>query len=99
MRGGAWTGAGKALGALLPMLRNLILMRGFLDPDDFWLWGAMWVVVLAAYQFTGFGIGAALIQKPEGSRDEYLQTAWLIETVRGLLLAVLTFAGASLVAW
>ncbi len=97
VRGGAWTGAGSVLTVLLPMLRNLILIKGFLDPDDFGLWMIIWVVVSAANVFSATSMGTAIIQKPEGTRNEYLQTAWLIEALRGLVLAVLTFAAATLV--
>lgn len=98
VRGGAWMTTGEGAARLLPMLRNIVLLR-FLDPTQFGLWWAISSVVVGAQVFTDTGVTAAVIQKPQGTRAEYLSTAWLIQALRGVVLAALTLVVAPGAAW
>jgi PST family polysaccharide transporter/lipopolysaccharide exporter len=50
-------------------------------------------------RFSRTGIDRALVQRREENVDRFLDTAWTIQLVRGVVLAGLLFAGAPVIAW
>ncbi len=97
VKGGAWVFVGKVGSRGLQAIKLVVLAR-LLVPDDFGLFGIVMLALSAAETFTQTGFQTALIQK-QGNTEEYLDTAWTVQIVRGFLLAVALFAAAPLIAW
>ncbi len=97
VRGAGWIFSAKMAGRILTALKLVILAR-LLSPGDFGLFG---IVVLAMAGFealTRTGFDEALVQRREDIRDD-LNTAWTVQVIRGLLLAVFLIASAPFIAW
>lgn len=95
VRGGFWVFALSAIARALGLLRTVILAR-VLSPDDFGLMGVALLSMSALETFSQTGFSQALVQKQEDT-DEYLDTAWTIQVIRGFVLASILFLGAPLV--
>ncbi len=92
VRGGIWVlGSGTVI-LILGTVQTIILVR-LLVPDDFGVMRVTGFVLAAIATFTATGMGAAIIQRKEVSR-ETLDTAWSIGIIRnmGLFLAVFSVA-------
>jgi O-antigen/teichoic acid export membrane protein len=74
------------------LVRNILLAR-ILAPSDLGLFGIALVILSILDRFSNTGLQAALIQKKEDIED-YLDTAWTIQAVRGLALGIGVFLGA-----
>jgi O-antigen/teichoic acid export membrane protein len=96
VRSGIWIFALRITNKLLRLVRTVILAR-VLAPHDFGLMGIalLAMVTLETFSHTGFNI--ALIQKKENI-DEYLDTAWVVQVIRGIILFGILLAAAPLVA-
>ena len=97
VRGGAWVFAGKVAGRGLQVIKLVVLAR-LLVPEDFGLFGIVMLAMAAIETLTTTGFEKALIQRRDDARA-HLDTAWTVQILRGLVIAVLLFAGAPLVAW
>jgi O-antigen/teichoic acid export membrane protein len=97
VKSAVWVFAGKVVGRGLTLIRLLVLAR-LLTPEDFGLFGIVLLAIATVQTFTKTGFSAALIQRQENTED-YLDTAWTIQVIRGVLLAGILFAVAPLVAW
>lgn len=76
----------------------LIVLARLLTPHDFGLMGIALLLLGATKQFTQIGLNAALIHDVADDVDEYLDTVWLLEIGRGILIASILFFGASFIA-
>jgi len=96
VRGGIWIFALRITNKLLRLVRTVILAR-VLAPHDFGLMGIalLAMVILETFSHTGFNI--ALIQK-KGNIEEYLDTAWVVQVIRGIILFGILLAAAPFVA-
>ena len=91
--GGAWLGSGSAAEQVGRLARNLILTR-MLAPGAF---GTMAIVLSLSSlvgSMTDVGLFPAVIQHPDGGKDNYLNAAWWIGVARALLVYALIFASA-----
>jgi len=95
-RGGFWVFALRITDRGLGFIRLIILAR-LLTPDDFGLLGISLLALSILGTFSGTGFGAALIQKKERT-DEYLDTAWTVQIIRGIVLFAILFTVSPLVA-
>lgn len=77
------------------LVRTIILAR-LLAPNDFGLLGIAMLALATLESFTQTGIDAALIQKKEDTKA-YLDSAWTIQILRGIILSIILAIGASLV--
>jgi O-antigen/teichoic acid export membrane protein len=68
-----------------------------LAPEDFGLFGIAMLVISMADTFSATGFEAALIQKNEDIKP-YLDTAWTIQFIRGVLLSSIVVLGAPFIA-
>jgi O-antigen/teichoic acid export membrane protein len=84
-RGTAWSLGAYAATQLLRLGSNMILWR-LLVPDVFGLISLVWSVNTGLMMFSDVGIGPSIIQRKEGTDERYLNTAWTIQTMRGLAL-------------
>jgi PST family polysaccharide transporter/lipopolysaccharide exporter len=76
----------------------LVVLATLLGPKAFGLMGIALVTVNALNRFSRLGFDEALIQQKDENVDQYLNTAWSMQTLRGLVLAAITFFAAPLVA-
>lgn len=95
IRGGVWVFTLNVLDKGLNFIKVLILAR-LLTPKDFGLVGIAWLAISALETFSQTGFQAALIQR-KGKIDEFLDTAWVIQVLRGIFLFALLFFFAPLV--
>jgi O-antigen/teichoic acid export membrane protein len=83
-------------GRVFDLLKALILAR-LLTPRDFGLFGIVMLALATLDTFSQTGINAALIQR-RGDIRPYLGTAWTVQGLRGIVLAVLLYLAAPAVA-
>ena len=78
----------------LRLASNLILTR-LLFPEAFGLMALVTVVLVAAANFSDAGVEATIIHNERGQDPVFLNTAWVIQITRGvvLCLAILALAG------
>lgn len=96
VHGGIWSFLLNGTDKLLRLVRIIVLAR-LLAPEDFGLFGITMLALSALDRLTKTGFNVALIQKPKDIRND-LDTAWLIQVGRGLILATVLVAIAPLVA-
>ncbi len=89
IKGSFWVFALRISTQLLSMLRLVILAR-LLAPEDFGLLGIALLLMSILQTFTETGFDAALIQK-QGDIERYLNTAWTINVLKGLLIFSILF--------
>jgi O-antigen/teichoic acid export membrane protein len=85
---GAWIGAGFGIQKVLQLGSNLILTR-LLFPEAFGLMALATVFLVGLAMFSDIGLKPAVIRDPRGDDPEFLNTAWTIQVVRGLLLCII----------
>ncbi len=76
---------------------NLILTR-ILFPEAFGLMALVMVVMGGLAMFSDLGLRPSIIQNERGSDPAFLNTAWTIQIIRGVLLFIVTWAVATPVA-
>lgn len=96
LRAGLWTSGLHAATRGAGFVRNVLLAR-VLSPDDFGLFGIALVVISIIERFSNTGLQAALIQSHRAVHA-YLDSAWTIQLLRGVLLCVSLMLTASPVA-
>ncbi|MFP4029864.1 MAG: lipopolysaccharide biosynthesis protein, partial [Candidatus Brocadiia bacterium] len=87
-----WVFAGKAFGRVLKLLQYVILAR-LLAPKDFGLFGIVMLAIGTLQTFSKTGFHAALIQRRDDT-EAFLDTAWTVQAVRGVVLGVLLYVAA-----
>ena len=96
MRGGLWAFSLKVLSQVLGFIRTIVLAR-LLVPEDFGLLGIALLSLTILQTFTQTGFQVALIQKKDVN-NAYLNAAWTATAMRGILLSVILFFSAPLIA-
>lgn len=94
--GAFWLFSFRIASRLLSTVSSIVLAR-LLSPSDFGILGTAMLTIGFLETFTQIGFEGALIQK-NASIDRFLDTAWLIAVLRGLVIGALLFAAAPLVA-
>lgn len=95
IRGGIWVLAIRIADRLFGLVRTVVLAR-LLAPQDFGLMGIVLLSMMVLEIFAETGFQAALIQKKKDIKP-YLDTAWVVQVMRGLLLFGILLAAAPLV--
>lgn len=96
LRGSVWLAALRFGERGLGMVRIVILAR-LLTPHDFGLVGVGLLAMALMRRFSDTGVREALIQK-SGDIDDYLGTAWTVNFLRDLTLALIMVSAAPLIA-
>jgi len=96
VRGGIWVFVLRFTNRGLGFVRTIILAR-LLAPEDFGLLGIAMLAIATLETFSQTGFQAALIQKKENV-ESYLDTAWTVSAIRGVLVFLILFFSAPLVA-
>ena len=94
-RSGAWVYATNIINRVFSLIRVIILAQ-LLTPHDFGLVGVALVAIAALSILTVTGFERALIQK-KGNIEGYLDTAWSVSVMRGVILALVLFGMAPLI--
>jgi O-antigen/teichoic acid export membrane protein len=94
VRSSMWTIMGFGGSQAIRFCSGLIMMR-LLVPHDFGLVALVGMFVNMFQQFSDIGLGPAIIQSPRGDEPRFLNTAWTVAIVRGLILWLVSCA----VAW
>jgi O-antigen/teichoic acid export membrane protein len=95
-RGGIWVFGSLFFNKALFFVQTIILVR-LLTPDEFGLMGIAYVALAAIAVFTETGFNSALIQRKEYNND-VLNTAWVMQIARGLVLFLVLFLASSFIA-
>ena len=85
VRGSIWTLGGYALAEAL-RFGGHICMAWFLAPEAFGLMALVNVFLRGLQQFSDIGIQPSIIQSRRGTDPEFLDTAWMIQILRGFAL-------------
>lgn len=96
VQGGMWIFGLRIINRGLGFVRTIILAR-LLVPEDFGLFGIAMLAIATLETFSQTGFQAALIQKKENV-ESYLDTAWTVSAIRSVLLFLILFFSAPLVA-
>jgi O-antigen/teichoic acid export membrane protein len=94
LHGSAWTILGYGASQILRLAGNLVLTR-LLFPEAFGLSALVAVFITGLAMFSDMGIGPSVIRSHRGEDPLFLDTAWTIQVIRGLILWV----ASSLIAW
>jgi O-antigen/teichoic acid export membrane protein len=85
LRAGAWTMFGYGTHQLLRLAGNLVLTR-LLFPEAFGLMAIVQAVMVGVAMFSDVGIEQSIIQNKSGNDHAFLNTAWTMKVMRGVLM-------------
>jgi len=85
---GSWSLAGYALNYAIRFGSSLVMTR-LLVPEMFGVMTVAMMVMTGLAMFSDLGLKQNIIQSRRGSDSSYLNTAWVIQIIRGLLLWLL----------
>lgn len=85
IRGAIWTIAGYGASQILRFGSNLILTR-LLVPELFGLMALVYVFITGLHLFSDLGIGLSVVQNKRGDERSFLNTAWTLQIIRGVVL-------------
>lgn len=85
-RGSAWTVVGFGASQLLRLASTLVLARRLLTPEAFGLVALVNVFLSGLALLSDLGIGTDVIQSKQGDDPAFINTAFLIQAGRGVLL-------------
>lgn len=97
-RGISWTMIGFGSGYAIRLLSTLILTR-LLEPEVFGLMSLAWVLLTALEMICDIGTTPSVIRSPRGDQPEFLDTAWSIQAIRGVWVALITLLMAWPISW
>ena len=86
IHGSMWTFAGSACSQLLKLASTLVLARLLLDPRAFGLMALVNVFLVGLEVLADLGIGLDVVQHPRGEDPVFLDTAFLMQILRSVLL-------------
>lgn len=94
MSSAAWIGLGFGYGQLVRLAGSVVMAR-LLYPQAFGLMALAITFLTGLVLFSDLGIRTSVVQSPRGDQQDFLDTAWTLQIVRGALL----WAGSCLLAW
>ena len=91
VRGSAWAFGSYFFCNILRFGSNLVLAH-VLFPEAFALTALAGILLQALQMFSDVGIEPAIVQHPRGNDPAFLNTAWTIQSLRGVILFLFTVA-------
>jgi O-antigen/teichoic acid export membrane protein len=91
-RGSAWTVVGFGGSQLLRLASTLVLARRLLTPEAFGLVALVNVFLSGLALLSDLGIGTDVIQHKRGDDPKFINTAFLVQAARGMLLWIVASA-------
>jgi len=95
LSGGFWAFSLRIIDRSSLLVRTIILAR-LLSPEDFGLFGIALLTLSSLRSFSNTGFDQALIQRKDNT-EPYLNSAWVIQILRGVVLGLILVALAPLV--
>jgi O-antigen/teichoic acid export membrane protein len=92
LHGSLWTLVGYGGGQLLRAATTIILARMLLGPREFGLVALVTVFLSGLDLLTDLGIGMDVVQHPRGDEPPFINTAFLIQVLRGLVIGGVAIA-------
>lgn len=84
-RSGRWVVLGHLLSQVLRLVGNLVLTR-LLIPEMFGVMAIVTVIISGLGMFSDVGLLQNIVQSKRGEESDYLNTAWTIQVIRGLVI-------------
>lgn len=97
VKSGVWLMSQNVLARVL-QLSLLVILARLIGPRELGIVGIALVTLSAMRKFTNIGLNTALVQKIEKDVDSHLNTTWVLEISRGLLIGTMLFLTAPLIA-
>lgn len=94
VRAGVWVGGSHVVSQVLRLAGNLVMTR-LLLPEAFGLMAIVLTVWMALGLLSDIGSGTVMVQSERGADEDFVNTAWTLQVIRGVLL----WLAALLVAW
>jgi len=85
IRGAFWTVAGFGAGQIMRFGGNLLLTR-LLFPEFFGLMALVNIFIIGLNLFSDVGVGLSIIQNKRGDEPDFINTAWTLKVIRGLVM-------------
>ena len=85
VKSGVWEGGMNSLNRVIQLLKVAVLAQ-LLPPKEFGILGIGFLTLAVFESFSQLGIDAALIQQEDENVDTYLNTTWVLQILRGLVL-------------
>lgn len=90
VRSAGWTTIGHGLAQVIRLASSIILTR-FLVPEIYGLMELVYVFYTALLLFSDVGIATCIVHSPRGDDPDFLNTAWTLQVIRGVVLFVASF--------
>jgi O-antigen/teichoic acid export membrane protein len=90
LHGTIWTFVGYGTGQLLRLASNLILTR-LLVPEMFGLMALVQTFITGLSLFSDIGIRPSIVRSTRGDDPEFLNTAWTLQVIRGVVIWLCSF--------
>jgi len=87
LKAGAWTTGGFAVSQVIRLGSNLILTR-LLFPESFGLMSIVYVLMTGMHLLSDLGVYQSVIQNRRGNEADFLNTAWSVNILRGMLICM-----------
>lgn len=98
IRGSLQTLGGYGIVQILRLGSNLVLTR-LLFPENFGTMGLCWVALEGIELFSDVGIRPAIVHSKLGDNQDFLDTAWTIQVIRGFLVWMVACLLGPILAW
>ncbi|MEO7106527.1 MAG: oligosaccharide flippase family protein [Rhodoferax sp.] len=85
------------IGQLIRFLANIFLAK-YLAPSAFGMVGIVNMILLGINLFSDIGLRQLVIQKKDVPTREFLDTVWVVQIVRGIVILMVALMGALLIA-
>lgn len=93
VKSGVWVALVNVIDRVLQLLMVVVVAR-LIGPGEFGIMGIALLTLSALKRVTDVGIDTALIQHKDENVDQYLNTAWCLQTARGVLIAAVAYVAA-----
>lgn len=90
---GIWVAAGYGMQQILRLGSNLILTR-LLFPEAFGLMAIIQTVMMGLIMMSDLGIQPSIVQNERGHETTFLNTAWTLQIIQGLLIFLVVLVSA-----
>jgi len=91
IRGSIWIILGFGISQIMRFGGNIVLTR-WLSPEEFGIIGIVTAVLIGLEMFSDVGLRPNIIQSRRGEEPEFIRTAWTIQIIRGIILALAAIA-------
>lgn len=92
-RGSVWLVAGFGVAQVLRLASNLVVAH-YLAPEAFGMMALVLVLLQGLSMFSDIGVGQSIVRHERGEDQRFLDTAWTLQVIRGLVLAAIAIAAA-----